>query len=65
MTSACSIVLLAPVYIQKSNLAVESVNCAQIGALSESKCLINEIVLNLRHNHFAQLQVWSRRILCS
>ena len=59
VTSANSIVLLALVYVQKSILALEFVNCAQIGALSDSKCLIYEIVSNLRHDHFAQLQVRS------
>ena len=59
VTSANSMVLLALVYVQKSILALESVNCAKIGALSDSQCLIYEIVSNLRHDHFAQLQVRS------
>jgi hypothetical protein len=59
VTSANSIILLALVYVQKSILALESVNCAQIGALSDFKCLIYEIVSNRRHDHFAQLQVRS------
>ena len=37
VTSANSMVLLALVYVQKFILALESVNCAQIGALSDSQ----------------------------
>ena len=59
VTSANSIVVLALVYVHKYILASESFNCAQFGALSDSKCLIYEIVSNLRHDHFAQLQVRS------
>ena len=65
MTPAYSIVLLAPVYVYECILAYKPVECYQIGALSAFKCLIYVIVYNLKHNHFAQLQVRSQEILCS
>ena len=65
MTSVNLIVLSALVYVQKHILALESFNCAQFGALSDSKCLIYEIVSNLRHDHFAQLEVRSQEVHCS
>ena len=55
MTPANSIVLLALVYAQKYILAFESVERVQIEALLYSESCIYEIVLNFRHDHFAQL----------
>ena len=61
MAPARSIVLLAPVYVRKCILAYKSVECYQIGALSAFKCLIYEIVYNLRHDHLHSFKCGAKR----
>ena len=58
MTPACSIALLAPVYVHKWVLAYKSTDYSRIGALSGSIiCIIYEIVSNFRHDLIGQLPV--------